>query len=65
MLVNPAPDGPAIDVELGGLFMLAQPVGGGPVAENGVPTGTLNFQAVSSVSLPSYAAAVLLPMPPD
>jgi hypothetical protein len=65
VLVNPAEDGPAIDVNLGGLFMQVTAAGGGPVPENGVPTGALTYEAVNSVSLPPASAAVLLQMPPD
>jgi len=65
VLVNPAEDGPALDVDLGALFMRVTASGGGPVPENGIPTGALTHQAVSSVSLPPASAAVLLPMLPD
>jgi hypothetical protein len=47
------------------MFRLAQPNGGGPVGADGVPTGSLTFQSVTTVSLPPYSAAVLLQMPPD
>jgi hypothetical protein len=65
VLVNPAEDGAAINVDLGGMFRLAQPSGGGTVGEDGVPTGSLSYQSVTSVSLPPYSAAVLLNMLPD
>ena len=65
VLVNPAEDGDPIVVNLGGMFRLVQPDGGGPVGADGVPTGSLTFQSVTSVSLPPYSAAVLLQMPPD
>ncbi len=65
VLVNPAADGAAITVNLGGTFRRVQPNGGGPVGEDGVPTGSLTYQSVTSVSLPPYTAAVLLEMPPD
>jgi hypothetical protein len=62
VLVNPAADGPAITVELGGEFRRVLPSGGGVVPEDGVPTGVLNYETVSSVSLPANSAAVLLPI---
>ncbi|MBU6349689.1 MAG: hypothetical protein KGS73_06020 [Chloroflexi bacterium] len=65
VLVNPAEEGAPIVVDLGGMFRLAQPNGGGPVGADGVPTGSLTFQSVTTVSLPPYSAAVLLQMPPD
>ncbi|HHW86218.1 MAG TPA: hypothetical protein GX400_08410 [Chloroflexi bacterium] len=65
VLVNPAEDGAPISVNLGGVFRLAQPRGGGPVGEDGAPTGSLTYQTVTSVSLPPNSAAVLLQMPPD
>lgn len=63
VLVNPAEDGAPIVVNLGGTFRLVQPNGGGPVGTDGVPTGALTYQSVTSVSLPPYSAAVLLEMP--
>lgn len=65
VLVNPAEDGAAIHVNLGGTFRLVQPSGGGTVGEDGVPTGSLSYQSVTSVSLPPYSAVVLLQMLPD
>jgi hypothetical protein len=65
VLVNPAEDGAPRVVNLGGAFRLVQPTGGGAVGEDGVPTGSLAYQTVTSVSLAPYSAAVLLNMPPD
>jgi len=65
VLVNPAEEGAAITVNLGGTFRRMQPNGGGPVGEDGVPTGSLTYQTVTSVSLPPYSATVLLEMLPD
>jgi hypothetical protein len=64
VLVNPTSpwDGTALTatLSLGGTFYLAQPSGGGLVPPDGVPTGTLNYSAVTQVVLPPYSAVVLL-----
>ncbi|MBI3959746.1 MAG: hypothetical protein HY328_13130 [Chloroflexi bacterium] len=68
VLVNPTSpwDGSGITstVDLGGVFYLAQPSGGGAVPENGIPTGTVTYQAVTQVVLPPYTAVVLLNQEP-
>jgi hypothetical protein len=45
---------------LGGTYYLVQPKGGGTIPDNGVPTGTLSYQAVTRVTIPPYSAAILL-----
>ena len=64
VLVNPTSPwdgtGITVDVNLGGTYKMAQPSGGGAVPENGIPTGSLAYQAVSNVTLPPYSAAVFL-----
>jgi hypothetical protein len=51
-------------VNLGGTYYLAQTSGGGFVPENGIPTGSVSYQAVNQVTLPPYSAAVLLNQAP-
>ena len=41
-------------------YYLAVPSGGGEVPVSGQPTGSLTYQAVTSVTLPPFSAAVLL-----
>ncbi|MFZ4849823.1 MAG: putative glycoside hydrolase [Caldilinea sp.] len=65
VLVNPAEEGDPIVVNLGGTLWQVQPEGGGPVGADGVPTGSLTVQSVTTVSLPPYSAAVLLQRAPD
>jgi hypothetical protein len=52
-------------MDLGGTFYLAQPSGGGAVPGNGIPTGTVTYQAVTQVVLPPYTAVVLLQQQPQ
>ena len=64
VLVNPTNpwDGTGVTrvVNLGGTYYLAQTSGGGEVPESGVPEGSVSYQAVTQVMLPSFTAAVLL-----
>lgn len=64
VLVNPTNPwdgtGITVQVDLGGTYYLAQTSGGGEVPASGVPTGSVSYQPVSSVTLPPYSAAVLL-----
>ena len=64
MMVNPTNpwDGSGITVTInrGGSFQRAVASGGGTLPANGIPTGSLTYQAVTSVTLPPYSAAVLL-----
>ena len=64
VLVNPTNpwDGSGITatVNLGGSFRRAVTSGGGTLPANGIPTGSLSYQTVTSVTLPPYSAAVLL-----
>lgn len=63
VLVNPTSpwDGSeqTITINLDGTYYLAQTIGGGNISEEGVPSGQLSYQAVDSVTLPSYSAAIL------
>ncbi|MBI3961338.1 MAG: hypothetical protein HY335_01195 [Deinococcus sp.] len=67
VLVNPTSpwDGSGVThtVDLGGTFCRAQTSGGGEVPASGVPSGSISYQAVTSVTLPPYSAAVLLTCP--
>ena len=47
-------------INLGGSYRRAVTSGGGTLPANGVPTGSLSYQTVTSVTLPPYSAAVLL-----
>jgi Ca2+-binding RTX toxin-like protein len=64
VLVNPTSpwDGTGMTrkVDLGGTFQLVKTSGGGALPPSGVPGGTLSFEAVTSVTLPPYSAAVVL-----
>ncbi|MBP7865236.1 MAG: hypothetical protein KA419_04740 [Acidobacteria bacterium] len=64
VLVNPTNpwDGSGVtrDVDLGAPFRRAWGNGGGFVGSDGVPTGTLFYETVTSVNLPPAMAAVLL-----
>jgi hypothetical protein len=68
VLVNPSSpnDGTGMTarVNLDRTYYLAQTNGGGFVPENGIPTGSVSYQAVSQVTLPPYSAAVLLNQAP-
>ncbi|HPH97955.1 MAG TPA: putative glycoside hydrolase [Anaerolineaceae bacterium] len=63
VLVNPTNpwdgSGQTIPINLGGTYYLAQTSGGGEVPESGIPTGVITYQAVTSLNLPPYSAAVL------
>ena len=63
VLVNPTSswDGSGVTrtVNLGGSYYRAVTSGGGAVPTSGVPTGTVTYQAVTSVTLPPYTAVVL------
>lgn len=63
VLVNPTNPwdgtGQTIPITLGGTYYLAQTSGGGEVPVNGIPTGSITYQAVTSLNLPPYSAAVL------
>lgn len=63
VLVNPTSpsDGSGVTrtVNLGGSYYRAVTSGGGAVPTSGVPTGTLTYQAVTSVTLPPTTAVVL------
>lgn len=69
VLVNPTNPwdgtGSTAVVNLGGTFHLAQTRGGGDLPEDGIPTGTLTWQAVSQVTLQPFSAAVLLNAQPN
>lgn len=58
VLVNPSDA--ARTADLGGMYGLAVPSGGGIVPESGNAPGTLSFRAVSSVTVPAHGAAILL-----
>jgi hypothetical protein len=58
VLVNPTAG--AITVNLGSTYRLATASGGGEVPDNGVPTGSLSYTNVSSVTLAPGEAAILL-----
>jgi hypothetical protein len=64
VLVNPSNpwDGTAVTrtIDLGGVFYLAQAIGGGAVAADGTPAGFLSYVRVREVTLGPAAAAVLL-----
>ncbi len=64
VLVNPTNpwDGSGVTttVNLGGSYRRAVGSGGGSLPANGVPTGSLSYQLVTSVTLPPFSAAVLL-----
>lgn len=64
VLVNPTNpwDGSGVTrtLGLGASYRLAVGSGGGAVGADGVPTGSLTYQSVASVTLPPYTAAVLL-----
>lgn len=60
VLVNARESGTAVRVNLGETFYLVQTSGGGIVSDSGLPTGRITYQAVESVSLLPYSAAVLL-----
>jgi len=68
VLVNPSSPydgtGMTAKVNLGGNYYLAQTSGGGFVPENGIPTGSVSYQAVNQITLPPYSAAVLLNQAP-
>jgi hypothetical protein len=68
VLVNPSSpnDGTGMTarVNLDRTYYLAQTSGGGFVPENGIPTGSVSYLAVSQVTLPPYSAAVLLNQAP-
>jgi hypothetical protein len=59
VLVNPAEATRQIS-DLGGSFRLVSASGGGAVPENGLPSGSLSFASVDSLTLPPHAAAILL-----
>jgi hypothetical protein len=64
VLVNPADaNNTTRTVNLGGTYYLVQTTGGGFVPASGIPTGTVSYQAVTSVVLPPNGAAVLLEAP--
>lgn len=58
VLVNPTTD-ETRTVNLGGTYYRAATSGGGAVPASGVPTGTVTYSAVTSVTLPPYTAVVL------
>lgn len=65
VLVNPTnpwddPPGVSKTISLGRTYYLAVASGGGEVPATGIPTGSLTYRAVTSVTLPPYSAAVLL-----
>jgi hypothetical protein len=64
VLVNPTSPwdgtGATRSVALGGTYHLAECSGGGDLPADGVPTGSVTYRAVTSISLPPYSAAVLL-----
>lgn len=64
VLVNPTNpwDGSGVTrtVALGGTYYRAETTGGGIVPSSGIPTGSVSYRAVTSVTLPPYSAAVLL-----
>ena len=68
VLVNPTNpwdgSGTTITIDLGGTFYRALTQGGGIVPDNGVPTGTINYTTVTSITLPPFTAAVLFSQPP-
>jgi hypothetical protein len=63
VLVNPTSpwDGTAVTrtVSLGTTYYLAETSGGGEVPESGVPTGSVSYRPVTSVTLPPFSAVVL------
>ena len=58
VLVNPT--GNATSVALDGVHQRALPSGGGPVSSDGIPTGSLAFEAVDTAVLKPHTAAILL-----
>ena len=59
VLVNPTGSSRSIP-DLGGTFRRVSASGGGAVPSDGVPTGSLSYTDVTSLTLPAYSAAVLL-----
>jgi hypothetical protein len=51
--------GSTVTVNLGGTYYLAKVSGGGIVPSSGTPTGKVTYEAVTSVRLPAYSAAIL------
>ena len=68
VLVNPTNpwdgSGTTAIVDLGGTYYLAECSRGGYLPEDGVPTGSVTYRRVSSVTLPPYSTAVLLDRQP-
>lgn len=59
VLVNPSPSDPVV-YALGVMMYRVSASGGGPVPANGIPSGSLAFQAVTSVNLGPNDAAILV-----
>jgi hypothetical protein len=58
VVVNPT--GSPTSVALDGVYQRAVPSGGGPVSADGVPSGSLSFEAVDTAVLGPHTAAILL-----
>lgn len=58
VVVNPTNETRTLN--LGGTYYLVQPSGGGDVPASGIPTGTINYQQVSAITLAPHTGAVLL-----
>ena len=58
VLVNPTPDATTLDLD--GVYQRAVPSGGGPVSAEGVPSGSLTFEAVAKLHLNPHTAAILM-----
>lgn len=62
VVVNPTDHATAFPLD--GVYQRAVPTGGGPVAADGTPSGSLAYVAVDSVALAPHSAAILLNQTP-
>jgi uncharacterized protein (TIGR03437 family) len=58
VVVNPT--NATLTLNLGKTYYLAQASGGGYLPADGVPTGSINYQALNAVTLPAGTAAILV-----
>jgi hypothetical protein len=58
VVVNPTTN--PTSVAFDGVYQRAVPAGGGPVSADGIPSGSLTFESVDSVTLQPHTAAILL-----
>ncbi|HET6382782.1 MAG TPA: putative glycoside hydrolase [Armatimonadota bacterium] len=61
-LVNPGAE-PVVVPDLAGTFDVVEAIGGGPVGADGVEPGTLKSHPVTSITIPSHSARILLMHP--